>query len=618
MCGIVGYSGTQPPGNVILNGLKKLEYRGYDSAGMAILDKGQFSVYRAPGKLSRLTEKIKGVCFDGSMGIGHTRWATHGLPTESNAHPHKVNGVSLVQNGIIENYAELKKDLIKSGTHFSSETDTEVITHLIARQLEQDQDLMTSVQSLIPKIQGAYSILVVSETEPDTIIGIKAGPPLILGLGEKEIFLASDVQAFVEHTNQVVYLNDFEIVKVRGNQFGVFNIHGEAVPWKKEQVNVSVANSDKKGFRHYMLKEIFEQPRAVASALEPYIDLKTKTVDLSQWGPDFTKTPPPLILEELKTTTRLYIVACGSSYYAGLYGKYIIESMARVPVEVDIASEFRYRNPILDPKAMVLFISQSGETADTLAALKLAKEKGLRVMSLCNTRHSGIDRESHLHLYMSSGVEVGVASTKAFLSSLAVLNSLAIGLARNRQQISLHEETLAVEALLAIPSLMEGVLSYDSFFRQVSKTLKNYKGFLYLGRGHHYPIAMEGALKLKELAYLHAEGYPAGEMKHGPLALIDNRMIVVAICPGDHHYRKTLSNLEEAKARGGVIISIGTGHDRHLESISEHHLSLPQCPWMYSGLLSVIPLQLLAYHLADTLGYDVDQPRNLAKSVTVE
>ena len=617
MCGIVGYSGGKSPKAIILSGLKKLEYRGYDSAGVAILDKGRFSVYRSSGKLSRLEEKIKNIHFDGSMGIGHTRWATHGLPTESNAHPHKVSGVSLVQNGIIENYSELREDLIKSDVQFSSETDTEVITHLIARQLKQGQDLMTSVQTVMPKVHGAYSILVVSETEPDTILAIKAGPPLILGLGEKEIFLASDIQAFVEYTNQVVYLNDFEIVKVKGNQFGIFNIYGEKVLWKKEQVNVSVASSDKKGFRHYMLKEIFEQPRAVASALQPYIDTGTKTVDQSRLGPGFSKTPPSA-LEELKTMARLYIVACGTSYYAGLYGKYIIESMAQIPVEVDIASEFRYRKPVLDPGAMILFISQSGETADTLAALRLAKEKGLTIMSLCNTRHSSIDRESHIHFYMNSGVEVGVASTKAFLSSLAVLNSLAIGLARSKQKMSLHEEIRTVEALLSIPSLMEGVLSHDSFFSQVSETLKVYKGFLYLGRGHNYPIAMEGALKLKELAYLHAEGYPAGEMKHGPLALIDNRMIIVAICPKDHHYPKIISNLEEAKARGGVIISISTSHDEHLKSMSEHHLSIPHSPWMLSGLLSVIPLQLLAYHLADTLGYDVDQPRNLAKSVTVE
>ena len=648
MCGIIGYFGAKSPKKVILDGLKKLEYRGYDSSGVAILDKGKFSVYRASGKLTQLEKKIKEIPFDGPIGIGHTRWATHGLPTESNAHPHKVSGVSLVQNGIIENYAELKKELIQSGVKFSSETDTEVIVHLITHQMDriksQNQSitgshksklseeanskqemetknsssyLLTAVLTVLKKIEGSYCLLVLSEAEPDTLIAVKAGPPLILGLGEGELFLASDIQAFIEHTNQVVYLRDQEIVKIKKDQFEIFNTRGEKLPWKKESVNVSMVTSDKKGFRHYMLKEIFEQPRAVASALEPTVDLKTKTVDLSCLGPDGSSTPEP-ILEELKKVEKLYIVACGTSYYAGLYGKYIMESTAKIPVQVEFASEFRYRHPVLDPKAMVLCISQSGETADSLAALKLAKERGLRIMSLCNTPHSSIDRYSHIHLYMNSGLEVGVASTKAFLSSLAILNSLSMGLARFRGQMDREEETQAVETLLSIPSLMEGVLSYDSFFNQTSEVLKSYRGFLYLGRGHNYPIAMEGALKLKELAYLHAEAYPAGEMKHGPLALIDEKMIVVALCPRDHYYQKTLSNLEEVKARGGVIISIGTGQDEYLQSISEHYLSIPKCPWMLSGMLSVIPLQLLAYHLADTLGYNVDQPRNLAKSVTVE
>ena len=617
MCGIVGYLGPKTPKEILLDGLRKLEYRGYDSAGVAILDKGQFSVHRAAGKLSRLEKKLEALQFDGTVGIGHTRWATHGQPTESNAHPHKVYGVSLVQNGIVENHTELKRELIEMGAKFSSETDTEVITHLIARQLEQSQDLVTAIRTLVPKIRGAYAILVVSEREPDTIVAIKAGPPLLLGFGEKEIFLASDVQAFVDHTNWVIYLNDFEIVRAKGDHFDIFNLHGEKIMRKKEQVDVASAKSDKKGFRHYMLKEMFEQPRAVAAALEPYVDPGTKTVDLSRLGLNLSKTPKEA-MDELRAMKRLYIVACGTSYYAGLYGKYIIEQIAKVPVEVDVASEFRYRHPILDPGAMALFISQSGETADTLAALKLVKETKIPVMSLCNTKYSSMDRESDLHLYMNSGVEIGVASTKAFLSSLTVLNSFAVGLAYERGEMSLEEQALSVEALLSVPSLMEGVLSYDSFFNQASETLKSYKGFLYLGRGHNYPIAMEGALKLKELAYLHAEGYPAGEMKHGPLALIDNKMIIIVICPRDRYYQKTISNLEEAKARGGVIISIGTGEDEQLKSMSKHYLSIPPCPWMLSGLLSVIPVQLLAYHLADALGYDVDQPRNLAKSVTVE
>jgi glucosamine--fructose-6-phosphate aminotransferase (isomerizing) len=617
MCGIVGYFGPKAPKNILLNGLKKLEYRGYDSAGVAIRHGHQFDVHRAAGKLSGLEEKIANTDFDGQIGIGHTRWATHGLPTERNAHPHKVTGVSLVQNGIIENYAELKKDLVAKGAQFSSDTDTEVVTHLISQQLEDSPDLMSAIQKVIPQLRGAYAILVVSENEPDTIVAFKAGPPLILGKGKDEVFLASDVQAFIEETNEVVYLDDFEIVKVKGPSFEVFDLKGRPLKKKIEKVDISVATSDKKGFKHYMLKEMFEQPRAVANALNPYLNVENKTIDFSNLGMDGTATPEGT-LDELWQAERIYIVACGTSYYAGLYAKYLIEQMAKIPVDVDVASEFRYREPVLDKKAFTLFISQSGETADTLAALRLAKEHNLPAMSLCNTKRSTIDREADLHLYMNSGVEIGVASTKAFLSTLAVLNTLSIFLAEKRGQITAEKRVELVEALLSLPSLMEGVLSYDSFFDKAADTLKDFKGFLYLGRGHSYPISMEGALKMKELAYLHAEGYAAGEMKHGPLALIDSQMVIVVICPKDKYYEKTISNLEEAKARGGVIISIGTGQDQELEGLSAHYLSIPECHWMLSGLLSVIPVQLLAYHVADRLGHDVDQPRNLAKSVTVE
>lgn len=617
MCGIVGYYGPKAPKTILMNGLKKLEYRGYDSAGVAIYDGTGFRVHRAAGKLSGLEEKIAPLQFGGRIGIAHTRWATHGMPTEDNAHPHRVDGVSLVQNGIIENYAEIKAELLKDGAHFQSQTDTEVLTHLIARQLKQSSDLLSAVQEVLPKIRGAYAILVVSETEPDTIIAVKVGPPLLLGIGQGEVFLASDVQAFIEETSRVVYLDDYQIVKVKGADFAIYDLQGRPIKPHVETVDVAVATSDKKGFKHYMLKEMFEQPRAVASALAPYVNLSDKKVDFTRMGLDLSLTPQAS-LERLHKIEKLYIVACGTSFYAGLYGKYLIEQIAKIPVEVDVASEFRYRDPVLDKNSATLFISQSGETADTLAALRLVKEQGLLTLSLCNTKRSTIDRESDLHLYMNSGVEVGVASTKAFLSTLAVLNAFTIELARQRKRLSANEETESVEALLSLPSLMEGVLAYDTFFNQASETLKNYKGFLYLGRGHSYPIAMEGALKLKELAYMHAEGYAAGEMKHGPLALIDKKMIIVVICPKDKYYEKTISNLEEAKARGGVIISIGTGDDEALKSMSEHYLSIPDAPWMLTGLLSVIPIQLLAYHLADALGHDVDQPRNLAKSVTVE
>lgn len=617
MCGIVGYFGPKSPKEILLQGLKKLEYRGYDSAGVAILNQGHFSVHRAAGKLTQLESKVAKLSFDGPIGIGHTRWATHGRPTESNAHPHKVRGVSLVQNGIIENYAELKEQLKKRGSEFTSETDTEVVTHLVAEALDQSNNLTQAVQKVIPQIRGAYAILAVSENEPDTIVAFKAGPPLILGCGEKEIYLASDVQAFIEHTNKVIYLGDDEIVTLCKSDFSILDKEGKSVQREIESVDVTIATSDKKGFKHYMLKEMFEQPRAVACALEPYLDLASKQIDFSRLGLDSSATSEEAFVK-LKNASRIYIVACGTSYYAGLYSKYLFEQMARVPVEVDVASEFRYREPVLEKGAVALFISQSGETADTLAALRLAKQEGLCVLSLCNTRRSTIDREADLHLYMNSGVEVGVASTKAFLSTLAVLNVISIFLATTHKQLDALQESSMVESLLTLPSLMEGVLSYDAWFGEAAETLKSYKGFLYLGRGQSYPIAMEGALKLKELAYLHAEGYAAGEMKHGPLALIDSQMVVVVICPKDNYYEKTISNLEEAKARGGVIIGIGTGQDDQLASMCEHYLSIPECPWMLNGLLSVIPVQLLSYHLADQLGRDVDQPRNLAKSVTVE
>ena len=617
MCGIVGYYGKKSPKDVLLQGLKKLEYRGYDSAGVAIRNNESFDVYRAAGKLAELDSKLSDVTFDGNIGIGHTRWATHGKPTESNAHPHKAKGVSLVQNGIIENYAELKVELMAQGAQFTSETDTEVVTHLIAFELEKSENLIQAVQSIIPRLRGAYAILAVSEKEPDTIVAFKAGPPLILGIGNEELILASDVQAFIEHTNKVIYLEDDEIVCIKKDQYKVFDLKSNELNKPILELDTTSENSDKKGFKHFMLKEIFEQPRAVANALDPYINLETKRLDFSSLGLDSSETPAEAF-EKLKTAKRVYIVACGTSYYAGMYGEYLFEQIGKIPVEIDVASEFRYRDPVLEKDSVAIFISQSGETADTLAALRLAKEKGLTTVSICNTRRSTIDREADLHLYMNSGLEVGVASTKALLSTLSVLNLVALLFAQARNLMTPEKESERIEALLALPSLMEGVLSYDKFFREAAQSLKKYKGFLYLGRGHSFPIAMEGALKLKELAYMHAEGYAAGEMKHGPLALIDENMVIVVICPKDNYYEKTVSNLEEAKARGGVIISIGTGDDEQLKSISEHYLSLPDCKWMISGLLSVIPVQLLSYHLADALGNDVDQPRNLAKSVTVE
>jgi glucosamine--fructose-6-phosphate aminotransferase (isomerizing) len=628
MCGIVGYFGPQNPKDVILGGLKRLEYRGYDSAGVAILDNGKFKLVRASGKLSELQKKLETEPFNGHLGIGHTRWATHGVPSERNAHPHKVEGISLVHNGIIENYQHIKKKLAEEGVKFSSDTDSELVAHLVARKVKETRDLFRAVELVLPELSGAYSILVVWEEQPDTMVAFKNGPPLLVGVGEKEMVVASDIQAIISHTNRVIYLEDFEVAKIQGTKYQIFSSSGQPVQKQVHTINWSSELVEKAGFKHYMLKEIHEQPRAVANAIAPHVDLITKRTSLKGVGFAATSFEQVETLDaakdaietakRLKEIERIFIIACGTSNYAGMVGKYLIENIAKLPVECDIASEFRYREPVIPPKSLVMVISQSGETADTLAALRLAKQAGALTLSICNVRRSTIDREAQGHLYMNSGTEIGVASTKAFVSTLALLNVFSVYLGRIREKITEKQEIEFMEALLATPSQMEAVLSYDKFFAEVAEKLKAFRGLLYMGRGVSFPIAMEGALKLKELAYMHAEGYAAGEMKHGPLALIDDRMLIVMLAPKDQHYEKTVSNLEEARARGGRIISIGTGDDAGLKSVSDYYLSLPQAKWTVNPLLAVIPMQLLSYHVADAMGHDVDQPRNLAKSVTVE
>lgn len=613
MCGIVGYHGPKDPKDVIVSGLKRLEYRGYDSAGVAILDgpKGSqhFKVIRAEGKLGELAKKLETVSFDGHLGIGHTRWATHGVPSERNAHPHSVDGISLVHNGIIENYQEIKAELARLGASFTSDTDSELVAHLIARKVKETGDLFKAVELVLPKLTGAYSILVVWEKQPDVMVAFKNGPPLLVGVGEKEMVIASDVQAIIAHTNRVVYLDDFEVAYVKGNELKVFSAAGAPIKKEVSTITWTPEQVEKAGYKHFMLKEIHEQPRAVANACAPHVNLETKSVRLSEVG---------LTAEQLKSIDRIFIIACGTSYYAGMAGKYLIENLAQVPVEVDIASEFRYRDPVIPKGSLILTVSQSGETADTLAALRLAKQAGALTLSICNVRASSIDREAHGRLYMNSGPEIGVASTKAFVSTLALLNLFALSLGRTRNVLSASQEAHHLDQLLATPSQMEAVLAYDKFFAEAAQKLKAYRGILFMGRGINYPIALEGALKLKELAYMHAEGYAAGEMKHGPLALIDERMLIVMVCPSDKNYEKTLSNLEEARARGGRIVSIGTGDNAQLKAVSDHYLSLPKAEWTVNPILAAIQVQLLAYHVANAMGHDVDQPRNLAKSVTVE
>ncbi len=628
MCGIVGYLGPKNPKDVIISGLQKLEYRGYDSAGVAIMDHGKTKRVRAQGKLKALEDKLVNETFDGHIGIGHTRWATHGKPSERNAHPHQVAGVSIVHNGIIENYLEIREELVAAGSEIMSDTDSELVAHLIAKEVETTENLFQAVERVLGKLRGAFSILAMWDNEPDHLVAFKDGPPLVVGLGKDETYVASDVQALIQYTKQFVYLEDREIVDIRGTEVKFFSANGFPIEKKVVELDWNPEMVEKQGFAHYMLKEIYEQPRAVAAAIEPHVNPETFSVALKKVGfggqlvqkleelnieQDWAKTQ-----EVFTSIDRVFIVACGTSFYAGMVGKYLIEQLAKVPVEVDIASEFRYRNPVIPKNSLVMTISQSGETADTLAAIRLAKELGATTLSICNVRSSTIDREAHGHLYMNSGPEIGVASTKAFTSTMAVLDCVAIAMARTRGAITPAQEKELVTSLVAVPSQMEGVLAFDKYFEEAAAKLKLYRGFLYMGRGTSYPIAMEGALKLKELAYMHAEGYAAGEMKHGPLALIDERMAIVMVAPTDHLYDKTISNLEEARARGGKIISIGTGENEKLREISEFYIAMPKSHWTTNSILTVIPLQLMSYHLANNLGFDVDQPRNLAKSVTVE
>lgn len=628
MCGIVGYLGPQDPKDIILAGLKKLEYRGYDSAGVSILDHGTFRRVRAEGKLVNLENKLKSENFDGRVGIGHTRWATHGVPSERNAHPHTVHGVSLVHNGIIENYLEIKEKLLKAGAQITSDTDSELVAHLVAQEVAKTQDLPKAVFQVLPMLKGAFSILVVWEKQPNLLVAFKDGPPLILGVGEGQAFIVSDIQAALAYTNKFVYLDDREVAVVTKDQFEIFNTDQKKLKKKVDEINWTSELSDKRGYAHYMLKEIYEQPQAFSAAIEPHVNPGSETVLLGALG--FSGAPPTQVkaLDKVKEwehtqsvfkdIERISIVACGTSYYAGLMGKYLLEERVRVPVDVDVASEFRYRNPPLNSKTLLISISQSGETADTLAAVRLAKQKGVRILSLCNVVNSTIDREAHGHMYMNAGTEVGVASTKAFICTLGLLQCLSVSIGRVKGTLPTDQEKAIVRSLLSVPSQIEVVLSYDKYFADAAESLKKHKGFLYMGRGVNYPMALEGALKMKELAYLHAEGYAAGEMKHGPLALIDKDIAIVMIVPKDELYEKTVSNLEEAKARGGQIISVGTGEDERLRNASHRYLALPTAHATCNPILAVVPLQLMAYHMASSLGHDVDQPRNLAKSVTVE
>ncbi|MBN2461828.1 MAG: glutamine--fructose-6-phosphate transaminase (isomerizing) [Candidatus Cloacimonetes bacterium] len=612
MCGIVGYIGNRNATPIIIEGLKRLEYRGYDSSGIAIIDKdSKLKLYKESGKiieLERILPAPKEVY--GNIGLAHTRWATHGEPTSTNAHPHtSCSGkIAIVHNGIIENFQILKNKLLAQGHVFASETDSEVVAHLIEHFSRKTDDLTLAVQEALKLVEGTFGIAVISEDHPDRIIAARKGSPLIIGIGKNEFFVTSDVSAIIIHTKKVIYLHDDEIVTVTRDSFEITTLENEVVEATISEIDWDVSSIDKGQFKHFMLKEIFEQPISVENAFRGRLVPKLSTTRLG--GLNMTG-------DELRILEKIQIVACGTSWHAGLIGKYIIEHLSRVQVDVEYASEFRYRNPIIPKNTVVIVISQSGETADTLAALREAQARGVRVLGITNVVGSTIARESDGGVYIHAGAEIGVASTKAFTSQVTVLSLLAVLLGRMRH-LSPVFGTNFINELKGIPEKIQKIIESNAQIRKIAETIKDATNALYLGRGVNYPVALEGALKLKEISYIHAEGYPAAEMKHGPIALIDENMPVISIVPKDVIYDKIISNLQEVKARNGRIIAIANKGDDVVSELAENVIYIPETLYDLQPLLSVIPLQLLAYHVADLRSLDVDQPRNLAKSVTVE
>lgn len=614
MCGIVGYIGTKQAYPILVNGLKRLEYRGYDSAGVAMInDKGDLNVYKTKGKVADLEAFCADKDITGMVGIAHTRWATHGEPSSVNAHPHYSGSknLAIIHNGIIENYAEIKKRLEEKGMHFRSQTDTEVLVQLIEYiQTTRNVDLLTAVQVALHQVIGAYAVAVLDKNNPRQIIAARKQSPLVVGIGDGEFYLGSDASPIVEYTDKVVYLEDGNIaVLVPGEELKVVDIYNEKQDAVVKKVNINLGQIEKGGFPHFMLKEIFEQPECLKTCMLGRINVEGNKVSLSAVL-DYRK--------ELISAKRIIIVACGTSWHAGLIGKQILENLCRIPVEVEYASEFRYRNPVVGAGDVVIAISQSGETADTLAAIKLAKEMGAFIYGICNAVGSSIPRATDTGSYIHVGPEIGVASTKAFTGQVTVLTMLALALADVMGTISHEEYVTIVKGLQEIPAKMEEVLKLNDRIADLSRTFTYARNFLYLGRGFSYPVALEGALKLKEISYIHAEGYPAAEMKHGPIALIDSDMPVVVIATHNELYEKVLSNIQEIKARNGRVIALVSKGDDTISKIADEVIELPDTLECLEPLIATIPLQLLAYHVAVCKGKDVDQPRNLAKSVTVE
>lgn len=614
MCGIVAYIGPKQASPILLKGLQRLEYRGYDSSGISLLNaQGDLNLYKKKGKVSELQAYIAEKDTSGNIGIGHTRWATHGVPSDINAHPHTSESKAkvIIHNGIIENYGPLKEELIKRGHTFESDTDTEVLIHLIEDvQQHTGVDLPEAVRLALTQAIGAYAIVIMSKENPNQLVAAKKGSPLVVGVGNGEFFLASDATPIIEHTKNVVYLEDEEIAILnRGEELKIVTVGNQQITPYIHELEMNLEAIEKGGYEHFMIKEIYEQPKSILDSLRGRVNLEDGIITMGgiqEYDARFNKAK------------RIIIVACGTSWHAGLVAEYLIEDLARIPVEVEYASEFRYRNPILSERDIVMAISQSGETADTLAAIELAKSKGALIYGICNVVGSSIARATHAGSYTHAGPEIGVASTKAFTAQVTVLTLIALQLAHKRGTISESRYREIITDLISIPEKVEKALKTDEQIKYLAAEFKDARNFLYLGRGYNFPVALEGALKLKEISYIHAEGYPAAEMKHGPIALIDEQMPVVVIATRKGNYEKIISNIQEVKARKGIIIAIVTEGDTEVRKMADHVIEVPESEEATSPLVTVIPLQLLSYHIAVLRGCNVDQPRNLAKSVTVE
>jgi glutamine---fructose-6-phosphate transaminase (isomerizing) len=611
MCGIVGYIGTRAAYPILINGLKRLEYRGYDSSGIALFDK-EIEIFKCKGKVSDLEKHVKNKKLNATIGMGHTRWATHGEPNNTNAHPHRSQSGKfvIIHNGIIENYSILKGKLEDRGYQFVSQTDTEVLANLIEYiYLKGNVNAETAVRLALTKVIGAYGLVIMCSDEPDKLIAARKGSPLVIGVGNHEYLLASDATPIVEHTKRVIYLNDNDVAVITSDSLTLKTVKNDLLEPKIQILDLDIGEIDKQGYEHFMLKEIFEQPRAIEDTFRGRIKANGNEIHL---GGLFSMMP------KLENSKRIIIVACGTSWHAGLVGEYLIEELARIPVEVEYASEFRYRNPVLYKDDVLIAISQSGETADTLAAIQLAKEAGTTVLGVCNVVGSSIPRETHAGVYTHAGPEIGVASTKAFTSQVTVLAMIAMVLGRKKNVLNNTKYKQYIRDLAEMPSKIERILQSNDHIKEIASLYKDATNSLYLGRGYLFPVALEGALKLKEISYIHAEGYPAAEMKHGPIALIDENMPVIFIAANDKSYDKIVSNVQEVKARKGKIIAIVTEGDTIIKNMAHHVIEIPVSCELFGALLAVIPLQLFAYHIAVMRGCNVDQPRNLAKSVTVE